>query len=165
MAEASQHTSQVLAKRHERLAVLAPQLSWPDNVWMGVPIENRRRHRRPERPHGRGRSSSSRRHPRSAPAQRDAEPLRPELEPEALLAGMGGHALEALREHLRVAVGASGRDLVAAGDGVPVASVHSTALRSDIARDYFDCVSAGPADGESEVARLRSCSRAQRIAV
>ncbi len=42
MREASQHTFQVLTKRHERLAELAPELPWPDNVWMGVTIENRR---------------------------------------------------------------------------------------------------------------------------
>jgi protein gp37 len=42
MATADQHTFQVLTKRHERLAQLAPQLAWPRNVWMGVSIENRR---------------------------------------------------------------------------------------------------------------------------
>lgn len=42
MAEAEQHTFQVLTKRHERLAELAPDLPWPSNVWMGVSIENRR---------------------------------------------------------------------------------------------------------------------------
>jgi protein gp37 len=42
MSEASQHVFQVLTKRHERLAELAPALSWPDNVWMGVSIENKR---------------------------------------------------------------------------------------------------------------------------
>ena len=42
MREASHHTFQVLTKRHERLAQLAPDLPWPDNVWMGVTIENRR---------------------------------------------------------------------------------------------------------------------------
>ncbi len=42
MREASQHTFQVLTKRHERLAQLAPELPWPENVWMGVTIENRR---------------------------------------------------------------------------------------------------------------------------
>jgi protein gp37 len=42
MSEASQHTFQVLTKRHERLAKLAPVLPWPHNVWMGVTIENRR---------------------------------------------------------------------------------------------------------------------------
>ena len=33
---------QILTKRHERLADLAPRLPWPDNVWMGVTIENNR---------------------------------------------------------------------------------------------------------------------------
>jgi len=42
MRGASHHTFQVLTKRHERLAQLAPDLPWPDNVWMGVTIENRR---------------------------------------------------------------------------------------------------------------------------
>src|SRR5688572_780732 len=42
MAEAGQHTFQVLTKRHERLSALAPWLVWPPNVWMGVSIENRR---------------------------------------------------------------------------------------------------------------------------
>ena len=41
-AEAHWHTFQVLTKRHERLAELAPELDWPPNVWMGVSIENRR---------------------------------------------------------------------------------------------------------------------------
>jgi protein gp37 len=39
---APHHTFQILTKRHERLAGLAPDLPWPDNVWMGVSIENRR---------------------------------------------------------------------------------------------------------------------------
>jgi len=42
MLRARQHTFQVLTKRHERLAALAPELPWPENVWMGVSIENRR---------------------------------------------------------------------------------------------------------------------------
>lgn len=42
MAQAHWHTFQVLTKRHERLAELAPLLSWPANVWMGVSIENKR---------------------------------------------------------------------------------------------------------------------------
>jgi protein gp37 len=42
MVEAEQHTFQILTKRHERLAELAPELPWPENVWMGVTIENRR---------------------------------------------------------------------------------------------------------------------------
>jgi protein gp37 len=39
---AEQHVFQVLTKRHERLANLAPRLPWPNNLWMGVSIENRR---------------------------------------------------------------------------------------------------------------------------
>ena len=42
MAEASHHRFQVLTKRHERLAQLAPSLPWTSNIWMGVSIENRR---------------------------------------------------------------------------------------------------------------------------
>jgi protein gp37 len=42
MVEAKQHTFQVLTKREDRLAELAPDLPWPANVWMGVSIENRR---------------------------------------------------------------------------------------------------------------------------
>lgn len=42
MRLATQHTFQVLTKRHERLAQLARAISWPKNVWMGVSIENRR---------------------------------------------------------------------------------------------------------------------------
>jgi protein gp37 len=42
MVRAEHHTFQVLTKRHERLAILAPDLPWPDNVWVGVSIENRR---------------------------------------------------------------------------------------------------------------------------
>lgn len=42
MGRAEQHTFQVLTKRHERLAELAPSLPWHPNVWMGVSIENRR---------------------------------------------------------------------------------------------------------------------------
>src|SRR2546425_11394464 len=33
------HTYQILTKRAERLAQLAPRLSWPGNVWQGVSIE------------------------------------------------------------------------------------------------------------------------------
>jgi len=39
MATASQHQFQVLTKRAERLARVAPRLPWPANVWMGVSIE------------------------------------------------------------------------------------------------------------------------------
>jgi protein gp37 len=42
MAAADHHVFQILTKRHERLAELAPALTWPPNVWMGVSIENRR---------------------------------------------------------------------------------------------------------------------------
>ncbi len=42
MALAHWHTFQILTKRHQRLAELAPRLDWPANVWMGVSIENRR---------------------------------------------------------------------------------------------------------------------------
>ena len=42
MVAAQQHTFQILTKRHERLSELAPDLPWPENVWMGVSIENRR---------------------------------------------------------------------------------------------------------------------------
>ena len=42
MAAADQHRYQVLTKRAERLAQLAPSLPWPDHVWMGVSVENQR---------------------------------------------------------------------------------------------------------------------------
>jgi protein gp37 len=42
MGEAYWHTFQVLTKRSRRLAELAPELTWPDNVWMGVSVENQR---------------------------------------------------------------------------------------------------------------------------
>lgn len=34
------HTFQILTKRAERLAELAPSLPWPRNLWMGVTVEN-----------------------------------------------------------------------------------------------------------------------------
>ena len=40
MTRANWHTFQILTKRAERLAQLAPLLNWPDNVWMGVTVEN-----------------------------------------------------------------------------------------------------------------------------
>ncbi|AEH08745.1 DUF5131 family protein [Candidatus Protofrankia datiscae] len=40
MSDTPQHTYQVLTKRSRRLARLADQLPWPDNVWMGVSVEN-----------------------------------------------------------------------------------------------------------------------------
>lgn len=39
MTRTPQHTYQVLTKRAERLARLAPRLPWPSNVWMGVSVE------------------------------------------------------------------------------------------------------------------------------
>ena len=42
MGRASHHTFQILTKRQDRLAELAPTLRWHPNVWMGVSIENRR---------------------------------------------------------------------------------------------------------------------------
>lgn len=41
MAEADWHRFQILTKRSERLRELAPQLDWPENVWMGVTCESR----------------------------------------------------------------------------------------------------------------------------
>lgn len=40
MAETPQHRYQVLTKRANRLAELAPELPWSSNVWMGVSVEN-----------------------------------------------------------------------------------------------------------------------------
>lgn len=40
MRRADWHTFQVLTKRSERLLELDPQIEWPDNVWMGVSVEN-----------------------------------------------------------------------------------------------------------------------------
>jgi len=37
---AHQHTLQVLTKRSVNLLRLSPELPWPDNVWMGVSVEN-----------------------------------------------------------------------------------------------------------------------------
>lgn len=42
MQEAEQHVFQILTKRPERMVELAGELPWPENVWMGVTIENRR---------------------------------------------------------------------------------------------------------------------------
>jgi protein gp37 len=39
MRRASWHTFQVLTKRSDRLAELAPRIEWPANVWMGVSVE------------------------------------------------------------------------------------------------------------------------------
>ena len=42
MVGCPQHTFQVLTKRSARLMELAPRLSWPTNVWMGVSVEDSR---------------------------------------------------------------------------------------------------------------------------
>jgi protein gp37 len=42
MAATPWHTYQLLTKRAERLEELSPDLEWPDNVWMGVSVENQR---------------------------------------------------------------------------------------------------------------------------
>ncbi len=39
MAKAPWHTFQVLTKRAERLETIGRNLTWPDNVWMGVSVE------------------------------------------------------------------------------------------------------------------------------
>jgi protein gp37 len=39
MGQACMHTFQVLTKRSERLASIAPSLRWPSNVWIGVSVE------------------------------------------------------------------------------------------------------------------------------
>ena len=40
MISASWHTFQVLTKRSSRLFELDEQITWPENVWMGVSVEN-----------------------------------------------------------------------------------------------------------------------------
>lgn len=40
MERAHWHLFQILTKRAERLAELAPQLPWPKNIWQGVSVEN-----------------------------------------------------------------------------------------------------------------------------
>jgi protein gp37 len=40
MRWASWHQFQVLTKRSYRLAEMAPSIDWPENVWMGVSVEN-----------------------------------------------------------------------------------------------------------------------------
>jgi protein gp37 len=40
MAQARWHTFQILTKRAERLAKMAPILQWPRNVWQGVSVES-----------------------------------------------------------------------------------------------------------------------------
>lgn len=43
MEETPRHTYQLLTKRADRLAEIAPLLDWPDNVWMGVTVEDNER--------------------------------------------------------------------------------------------------------------------------
>ncbi|MHC4556399.1 MAG: DUF5131 family protein [Planctomycetota bacterium] len=40
MGRASQHRFQILTKRSGRLKQLSSKLTWPENVWMGVTVEN-----------------------------------------------------------------------------------------------------------------------------
>jgi len=40
MSQAEKHTFQILTKRSDRLKELARELSWKDNIWMGVSVEN-----------------------------------------------------------------------------------------------------------------------------
>jgi protein gp37 len=42
MVACPQHTFQILTKRSERLREMAARLPWPENVWMGVSIEDAR---------------------------------------------------------------------------------------------------------------------------
>jgi protein gp37 len=42
IADTPQHTYQVLTKRAQRLSKVADQLTWPDNLWMGVSVESAR---------------------------------------------------------------------------------------------------------------------------
>lgn len=42
MRDCPQHTFQILTKRSERLLHCAPLLPWPENVWMGVSVEDAR---------------------------------------------------------------------------------------------------------------------------
>jgi protein gp37 len=40
MRDCPQHTFQVLTKRSERLRAIGQKIDWPENVWMGVSVEN-----------------------------------------------------------------------------------------------------------------------------
>lgn len=42
IAGTPQHTYQLLTKRSKRLVALSDALDWPDNLWMGVSVENER---------------------------------------------------------------------------------------------------------------------------
>ncbi len=52
MVAAHWHTFQILTKRADRLAEIAPSLPWPINVWMGVSVESPRYVNRIERLRG-----------------------------------------------------------------------------------------------------------------
>ena len=39
-AECERHVFQILTKRHERMLEISSELDWPENVWMGVSVEN-----------------------------------------------------------------------------------------------------------------------------
>ncbi len=42
MRKANWHTFQILTKRSERMVEVGRRWNWPDNVWMGVSVENQR---------------------------------------------------------------------------------------------------------------------------
>lgn len=42
MNRAYWHTFQILTKRSQRLSDLSKEIDWPDNVWMGVSVENQK---------------------------------------------------------------------------------------------------------------------------
>jgi protein gp37 len=42
MVDCPHHTFQILTKRSDRLRALARELPWPENVWMGVSVEERK---------------------------------------------------------------------------------------------------------------------------
>ena len=46
IGQAKWHRFQMLTKRSERLAALADKLPWPENLWMGVSVENKAMTRR-----------------------------------------------------------------------------------------------------------------------
>ena len=46
MRQCPQHTFQILTKRSERLLDASQLIGWPDNVWMGVSVEDERRKNR-----------------------------------------------------------------------------------------------------------------------
>ncbi len=48
MNKADRHIFQILTKRSERLAELAPKLTWGNNIWMGVTVESAEYHNRIE---------------------------------------------------------------------------------------------------------------------